>query len=105
MNEQISNVDFEAIKAECTAIKSVNIQEVIGGFIVNGAIEYRQGVNTLAVQRDVATASDAWKAADYARRYLDYGTFDREPTLFERMVDASGQRMADERQNPDKDVG
>lgn len=110
MNEQnVTPADFEAMKAECTAIKNVNIQEVVGGYVINGAIEYRNGVSTIAVQRDVAVASESYEASILLQRYLDKGTFERENnSLFDRMVEASGQRMAQQRmrtepQSPEKD--
>lgn len=77
--------EFAQLKSQATGIVNISVQEVYGGYIISGSIDWRYNGQTIAVQQDRGVAMDYQDAVIIVDRYLT--TKQMEPSLSSTLLD------------------
>lgn len=70
MSQQITAEQLAEIREKCLASTSVVVRQVLGGYIVQGKVNWSHDGNMVAVQEDECVAVHACEAVDAVRQYM-----------------------------------
>lgn len=75
MSQQITAEQLAEIREKCLASTSVVVRQVLGGYIVQGKVNWSHDGNLVAVQEDECVVTNTDCATRYAQAYLERQAF------------------------------